>query len=137
MGIFEKLITYMGFGDDKEDDEDEYEQVEYSGQNRGKSKVVKIHTNSHIKMVIAKPTSYNDVQRICDELKARRPVIINLQKVEPEEAQRILDFLGGSVYALGGEMQKISNSVFTVTPDNIDVVGGFEINDDIRNVIIQ
>lgn len=76
-----------------------------------------------MKMIVYHPVSYEDTQNIIDNIKNRKPVIVNMEELEIECAQRILDFLSGAVYALNGTMSKISRGIFVVAPNNCDVVG--------------
>ena len=80
-----------------------------------------------MKMIVYHPVSYEDTQIIIDNLKNRKPVIVNMEELDVDCAQRILDFLSGAVYALAGTMCKISRGIFVVAPNNYDVVGN---NDD-------
>ena len=81
-------------------------------------------------MVVNQPRSYDDAQDIIDNLKADRPVVVNLEVLDLEIAQRVLDFISGSVYALNGSIQKVSRCIFVLAPANVDVSGniGGEIN---------
>lgn len=79
-----------------------------------------------MKMIVYHPVSYEDTQSIIDNLKNRKPVIVNMEELEIDTAQRILDFLSGAVYALNGTMCKISRGIFVVAPNNYDVVGNGE-----------
>ncbi len=79
-----------------------------------------------MKMIVYHPVSYEDTQAIIDNLKNRKPVIVNMEELEVDSAQRILDFLSGAVYALNGTMCKISRGIFVVAPNNYDVVGNGE-----------
>ena len=79
-----------------------------------------------MKMIVYHPVSYEDTQAIIDNLKNRKPVIVNMEELEVDAAQRILDFLSGAVYALSGTMCKISRGIFVVAPNNYDVIGNGE-----------
>ena len=79
-----------------------------------------------MKMIVYHPVSYEDTQNIIDNIKNRKPVIVNMEGLEIDCAQRILDFLSGAVYALNGTMSKISRGIFVVAPNNYDVVGNGE-----------
>ena len=81
---------------------------------------------TQMKMIVYQPMSYEDTQNIIDNLKSRKPVIVNMEELEIDCAQRILDFMAGAIYALNGTIHKISRGIFVVAPNNIDVVG----NDD-------
>lgn len=83
-----------------------------------------------MKMIVYHPVSYEDTQIIIDNLKNRKPVIVNMEDLEVECAQRILDFLSGAIYALSGTMCKISRGIFVVAPNNYDVVGNDDYNED-------
>jgi cell division inhibitor SepF len=73
------------------------------------------------KIVVVEPKSLEDCPKLVDNLKARKPIIINLEKVETETALKIFDFLNGATYALSGNVQKISNNIFVFLPENVDV----------------
>ena len=76
-----------------------------------------------MKMIVYHPVSYEDTQIIIDNLKSRKPVIVNMEELDMDCAQRILDFLSGAIYALNGTMCKVSRGIFVVAPNNYDVVG--------------
>ncbi|MFD1735739.1 cell division protein SepF [Bacillus salitolerans] len=78
---------------------------------------------SSAKMVLFEPSTYSEAQDIADHLKNRRSVVINLQRISHDQAMRIVDFLSGTVYAIGGDIQKIGSNIFLCTPDNVDVAG--------------
>ncbi|WP_026692107.1 cell division protein SepF [Peribacillus kribbensis] len=75
------------------------------------------------KVYLAEPRAYSEAQTVADELKNRRSVVVNLQKIDHDQARRIVDFLSGTVYALGGDIQRIGTNIFLCTPDNVDVSG--------------
>ncbi len=75
------------------------------------------------KMVLMQPHTYEEAQEIADHLKNRRPVIINLLRLPHDEGKRVVDFLSGTVYAIGGEIQKIGSETFLCTPDHIHIQG--------------
>ena len=74
-----------------------------------------------MKMIVYHPVCYDDAQNIVDNLKNRRPVIVNMEELEGSCAQRVLDFLLGSIYALNGTINKISRGIFLVAPREVDV----------------
>lgn len=75
------------------------------------------------KVMLIEPRTYDEVQDIADHLKTRKSVVINLQRVGHDQAKRIVDFLSGTVYAIGGDIQKLGANIFLCTPDNVDVAG--------------
>ncbi len=76
---------------------------------------------SQWKMVVIEPTDFNDSPKLVDSLKAKKPVIINLENLETDVARKIFDFLSGATYALNGNVQKIANNIFVFAPENVDV----------------
>ncbi|MEA3320026.1 MAG: cell division protein SepF [Bacillota bacterium] len=75
------------------------------------------------KVVLYEPRSYSEAQDVADHLKNRRAIIVNLQRIDIDQAKRIVDFLSGTVYAIGGDIQRIGQNIFLCTPDNVDVSG--------------
>ena len=75
------------------------------------------------KVILSEPRAYAEAQGISDQLKNRRAVVVNLQSIQKDQAKRIVDFLSGTVYAIGGDIQKIGVNIFLCTPDNVDVSG--------------
>ncbi|GAA0075928.1 cell division protein SepF [Clostridium sp. CTA-5] len=125
-----KMKSFLGLGDedyddyddyDEELDEDESEEIEPVITNKKNSKVVNIHTSSSIKVTITKPVDYEEATEICDALKNRRIVLVNTTLLELKIAQRLLDFISGSCYALGGELQQIEKGVYILSPSNVEV----------------
>ncbi|APH05335.1 cell division protein SepF [Bacillus weihaiensis] len=75
------------------------------------------------KVVLSEPRVYAEAQEIADQLKNRKAVVVNLQSIQRDQAKRIVDFLSGTVYAIGGDIQRIGMNIFLCTPDNVDVSG--------------
>lgn len=118
-------------------DEDAYEEEESKETNttppvKGRSNIVSLHTQKNIRLVLFEPRSYEESQEIADHLKSHRPVVVNLQLVRRDVRFRIVDFLSGTVYALGGSIQKLGSNIFICTPANVDIQGTITdiINDD-------
>ena len=88
--------------------------------------VYSINTNVQMQVVIIKPSCYEDAQEICDQIKTKRPVVVNLEKVEYPIAQRIMDFLSGTCYSLEGSIQRVANNIFIIAPANVDISGDFK-----------
>jgi cell division inhibitor SepF len=72
-------------------------------------------------MHMVTPRSFNDAQQVADEFKRSKPVIINLQSTDRELSKRLIDFSSGMTYALGGGMQRISQGIFLLTPEDVEV----------------
>jgi cell division inhibitor SepF len=86
--------------------------------------------DSTSKMVLLEPRAYSESQQIADHLKSRNSVVVNLKRVTPDQAKRIVDFLSGTVYSIGGDLQKIGGGIFLCTPNNMNVQGKITEEDD-------
>ena len=75
------------------------------------------------KMILVEPRAYSESVQISDYLKMRNSVVVNLQRVTADQGKRIVDFLSGTIYAIGGDMQKIGNGIFLCTPRSMNVEG--------------
>lgn len=75
------------------------------------------------KMILVEPRAFSESQQIADHLKKRNTVLVNMKRVTPEQAKRIIDFLSGTVYAIGGDLQKVGIGIFLCTPKNVNVEG--------------
>ncbi|MGE5328988.1 MAG: cell division protein SepF [Deltaproteobacteria bacterium] len=128
--LFNKMLNFVGL-DTEEEDINELESKNnteslLSNYSQKKNKVVNMPTFAQVKVVVMQPDVFDDASIICDHLKGKKPVVINLESAEKDVARRIVDFLSGSVYALDGTIQKVSNSIFIVAPHNVDVMGEFK-----------
>lgn len=72
-------------------------------------------------LVVIEPKSFDECPKLVDSLKGRRPVVINLEKIETETAKKIFDFLSGATYALNGNVQKVANNIFIFAPEKVDI----------------
>jgi len=86
---------------------------------RGAEAIQKITTK--FKIVVIEPKAFDECPKLVDSLKARKPVIINLELIENDTARKIFDFLSGATYALNGNVQKIAQNIFVFLPENVDV----------------
>lgn len=82
---------------------------------------VSVAGTSAFKLVVIEPKSFEECPKLVDSLKGRRPVIINLEKIETETAKKIFDFLSGATYALNGNVQKVANNIFIFAPESVDI----------------
>ncbi|KOR23968.1 cell division protein SepF [Clostridium sp. L74] len=129
--ILDKMAGLLGLEDDLEEDleelEGEEEAVEeeitpfISSSTKRNNKVVSIHTAVSAKVKIIKPSSYEEAVDICDELKNRKIIIVNTTDLETKIAQRLLDFMGGASYALGGSLEEVEKSVYILAPSTVEV----------------
>ncbi len=84
-------------------------------------KRVSIAGTSTFTLVVIEPKSFDECPKLVDSLKAKRPVVINLEKIETETAKKIFDFLSGATYALNGNVQKVANNIFIFAPEKVDI----------------
>ncbi len=146
MSFVNKLLTMIGFNTDDDFDDEFFDEAgeesavsssskidtesEFTTDGK-KNKVVKIHTTAQLKLVVMQPETFDDARDIANHLKNKKPVVMNLEFVEKDIARRIVDFLSGAVYALDGNIQKVSNGIFIITPYNVGIMGDFK--DELRN----
>ena len=86
-----------------------------------KNKVVGMPGVQQVKVIISQPNTFEQSEEICEHLKEKKSIIVNLEYVNKDVARRIIDFISGAVYALDGNIQKISNSIFLVAPFNYEI----------------
>jgi cell division inhibitor SepF len=132
MGIFDKFMDLMGLNDEVEEEavEERAEPAE-DWPDRGRrgsaarNKVVPITSAAKdaLRVVLVEPICFDDCQIISDHLKAKRSVIINLEALDLPVARRIIDFVGGTAYALDGSMQKAGGSIFVAVPSHVEITG--------------
>ena len=138
-----KVLNFMGIGDVEEGQEEvyaeetkddiftpeiksRYQETSHAPSHSGrKSKVVNIHATTQLKVVVLQPTTYNDATEIAGHLKEKKPVVVNLEKLDKDTARKIVDFLSGAVYALDGSMQKVSNGILLLVPYTMGIMGDF------------
>lgn len=96
--------------------------------NNGETTLDALQTEGN-KMILFEPRAYSESQQIADYLKNKNAVIVNLKRVTPDQAKRIVDFISGTLYAIEGGLQKLGGGIFLCTPNNVPVVG--KISDDV------
>ncbi|SEN08866.1 cell division protein SepF [Lihuaxuella thermophila] len=121
MTLMDRIMGFFGVTE-----EEEYEEgleQDSSVPAKGKSNIVSLHTQKNIRLVLFEPRTFEETQEIADNLKSHRPVVVNLQRVRRDVGMKIVDFLSGTVYALGGNIQKLGPQIFICTPANVDIQG--------------
>ena len=141
MGFIDKVCGKIGLIDpedinDKRDSRDEDDDFEESDEmERGESlasNVVNFQAAASnaamnnvsaykMKVVVIEPKSFDDAQQVANCLRDKRPVVINFENTVDEDAKRITDFISGTIYALNGEIKKVSNNVFFCAPSNVNI----------------
>lgn len=132
MGVMNRFFNFLGLQEEEEviererivESTEDAETNHYDTRNnKSKPNVVSIHSQKNTRVVLSEPRSYDETQEIADHLRSRRAVIVNLQRVRPDQGLRIVDFLSGTVYALNGAISKIGPNIFLCTPDSVDIHG--------------
>ena len=114
-GLFTKKSTEY-------EDEEEQDKPRFLG--RSNPKVVPMRRSMEVTMI--NPTSMDDYRDICDYLLAGKAVVLNMEGIHMETAQRIIDFTSGATYSMNGNLQKISRYIFIATPDSVELSGDFQ-----------
>lgn len=112
------IKKFLGLGEDTNEEniqaEDRFYEVEKDSVQ---------DENGSSKMILVEPRAFSEANQIADHLKKRNAVVVNLRRVTPDQAKRIIDFLGGCLYAIKGDIQKLGGGVFLCTPNNVTVDG--------------
>lgn len=126
--LMDKMLGFMGFEEENVEEEERHgseesheEQPWQRKKDKDKGAVLSLHTQRQVRVVVVEPRSFDEVQGITDNLKNRRPVIVNLEQAESDLAKRVVDFVSGATYALNGSLQKVGNGIFLFVPNNIDI----------------
>jgi cell division inhibitor SepF len=146
MGMMDKLRDFMGMPEDEEDEfyeeETQDDEMDYTPIRKRKdketssydlddsadsskrpNKVVNIAATTQLSVVLVKPETFDDASSIADHLNAKRTVVLNLESASKEVSRRLVDFLSGVAYANQGQIKRVANSTFIITPYNVDFVG--------------
>ncbi len=120
---FDKLKKMLGDTDSEENyvDEESFYTVE---ENKEKAK------EPSNQMILVEPRAYSESQTIADQLKTKNTVVVNLKRVTGAQAKRIIDFLTGTLYAIGGDLQQIGPGIYLCTPKNVTVQGKISSDDE-------
>ena len=149
MGVMDKFINAMKLNDEEDDyyDDDYYDEPEPARKSSPikeditteeekpvKKTIPKVTSmrpmkkmmDSGMEVCVIRPTTVEDAREITETLLANRTVVLNLEGLDVEIAQRIIDFASGSCFAISGNLQKISNYIFIITPASVDISGDFQ-----------
>ena len=129
MKFMEKVWGSLGLFETVEVDEPDQEQKHKTddveplkGKKNSNNNIVNLPTiQKQMKVMVVEPFAFDDAQHIADHLKNRKPVVVNFESCDKEVAKRMIDFISGTTYALGGSIQKIGNNIFLCAPNNVDV----------------
>ena len=132
MSFVDAVKDFVGFGDIdyEEDDYAEEEAAEEASEKPSffskKNKVVSIEkANNQPTIVVVKPKCFSAAVEAADQLKQRRPIILDVTGLDTDEAKRTVDFIAGTVYGVNGDVQKVSSGIFIATPASFDISGDY------------
>lgn len=124
----EKVWGSLGLLEPMEDEQEQKPKVEETELSKGRkstsssNNIVNLPTaQKQMKVMVVEPFAFDDAQHVADHLKNRKPVVVNFENCDKEVAKRMIDFISGTTYALGGSIQKIGNNIFLCAPNNVDV----------------
>lgn len=116
---------------EEEEPDQEPPRIFRSKNSGGNSNVVNINTTAKLQVVLVKPERFEDASSIADHLNEKRTVVLNLEAANRDVARRLVDFISGVAYANKGQIKRVANSTFIITPYNVDVMG--DLLDDLEN----
>lgn len=139
MGLMEKVRDMLTVPDDEEYEDDEMDIISKNSQksdtasepSKRNNKVVNIHTTAQLQVVLVKPERFDDASSIADHLNEKRTVVLNLESTNKDVSRRLVDFLSGVAYANNGQIKRVANSTFIITPYNVDIMG--DLLDELEN----
>ena len=133
MGMMDKFKNFMGIPDENYEDDDmdiisskfddEVEAPAEDTAGKQRNKVVNIHATTQLQVVLVKPERFDDASSIADHLNQKRTVVLNLESANREVSRRLIDFLSGVAYANNGQIKRVANSTYIITPYNVDIMG--------------
>lgn len=138
MGILGKIKDYITSDDEEYYDEEELvtppvqeiikkkpkiEEKQPTRIEKSNNKVLNIHTTAQLQVILVKPERFDDAASIADHLNDKHTVVLNLESTNKDVSRRLVDFLSGVAYANGGQIKKVANSTFIITPYNVDIMG--------------
>lgn len=144
MAFMDKVKGMLGIPEDEEladENEDLLGEEEENGENKddaktsifGKSsasadqikqnKVVNIHTTTQLQVVLVKPEHFDDARPVADHLNSKHTVVLNLESTNKDVSRRLIDFLSGVAYANNGQIKRVANSTYIITPYNVNIMG--------------
>ena len=128
MSLVDKIKNIVGLPEEEIDEDMDLITNEnvtnYQTISSGKAnKVLNINTTTQLQVVLVKPERYEDAGAIADHLNSKHTVVLNLEDTSRDISRRLLDFLSGVAYANGGQIKRVANGTYIITPYNVDIMG--------------
>ncbi|MBP0989624.1 MAG: cell division protein SepF [Oscillospiraceae bacterium] len=139
MGFKDQMKKFMGIPeDDAFEEEEDMDIITKDNANRASArqeaksnKVVNINTTTQLQVVLVKPDKFEDARSIADHLNSKNTVVLNLESTNKDISRRLVDFLSGVAYANNGQIKRVANSTYIITPYNVNIMG--DLLDELEN----
>ena len=140
MGLMDKFKNFIGIPEDEYYEDEDVDFINSEAPARSsidpaaeepvshteggkRNKVVNIHATTQLQVVLVKPERFDDASAVADHLNAKRTVVLNLESTNKDVSRRLIDFLSGVAYANNGQIKRVANSTYIITPYNVDIMG--------------
>lgn len=128
MNKFKYFIGIDDYDEEENESEEQYQDESFDMPIATKTrninnKVVNIHTNTNMKIIVHEPLSYEEAPSIVNDLKSRKVIIINFEQLDSNLKRQIFDFMNGALYAMEGKIQKVTKDIFILAPSNVEIDG--------------
>lgn len=124
--LFGRFLSFFGFEQVEDDPVEEPEgrpaHEDPAGRQGRRANVVSLPPREGYRIVVSRPRSFEEVQKIADFLKERHPVLVNLEALDKEHTQGLVNFLSGTIYAINGEMLRVGSNLLLFAPRNVEVL---------------
>lgn len=138
MGLMDKFGKLFGAPEEEYDDFDDIDMIqrqeesfEITEAQKRSNKVVNINATTQLQVVLVKPERFEDASAVADHLNAKRTVVLNLESTNKDVSRRLVDFLSGVAYANNGQLKRVANNTFIITPYNVGIIG--DLLDELEN----
>ncbi len=132
MSLMDQLRKFAGVAGEEETEDTGYEPIDIAKEDKEEVKPIfakkdknymNINTTAQLQVVLVKPEVFEDAQDIADNLISKRTVLLNIENLNKDLSRRLIDFLSGVAYAQGGNIKRVANRTYIITPYNVDILG--------------
>lgn len=133
MSFMDQLKKFAGVAGEEDAEEVNYEPIDIKKDDEDFTKktsslkkdknYMNINTTAQLQVILVKPEAFEDAQDIADNLMSKRTVLLNIENLNKEISRRLIDFISGVAYAQGGNIKRVANRTYIITPYNVDILG--------------
>ena len=133
MSFMDQLKKFAGVAGEEENEEVNYEPIDIKKDEdepikktpsvKKDKNFMNINTTAQLQVILVKPEVFEDAQEIADNLMSKRTVLLNIENLNKDLSRRLIDFLSGVAYAQGGNIKRVANRTYIITPYNVDILG--------------